>query len=81
MPNFLYSIALAHFFSAQIEQEKIKQTDDINTNTHLIMAEQWLEKALSRFPFFLGQILNKLQIKPDLQVENCYALSVLAYHK
>lgn len=89
MPNFLYSMALAYFFSSQKvnslgsssgNSSKAPKTD-YNTEECLIFAEESLEKALTRFPFVLGYILDKLQIQPDSQVNNCYALSTLAYHK
>lgn len=73
LPNFVYSVALAHYFLSSLSIN--------NSSINKIEAEKCLEYAISCFPFLLGQILDKLQIKADSSVENCYPLSTLAFYK
>uniref|UniRef100_A0A915DD08 Uncharacterized protein n=1 Tax=Ditylenchus dipsaci TaxID=166011 RepID=A0A915DD08_9BILA len=72
LPNFLYSTALAHYF--------LSLSSD-NDKHHTDLAEQFLESALCRFPFLLGQILDKLSIQPDSKIDNNYYLNTLAFNR
>ncbi|KAH7728319.1 Hc38 [Aphelenchoides avenae] len=70
LPNFLYSVALSHFFlSSQDDDQRAK------------LAETCLEEALVRFPFVLGQILDRMQVKPDSAVDNNSYLNEIAFHR
>src|SRR4051812_45483546 len=40
-----------------------------------------MEQALCRFPFVLGQILDRLQIQPDSRVDNDHHLGALAFNR
>lgn len=81
LPNFVYSVALAHYMLAN----SVNLIDSANTSidevNELEKAEKCFEFAISRFTFMIGQILDKLQIKADSAVENCYSLSTLAFYK
>ena len=71
LPNFLFSLALAHFMMAKGDEEE----------EHLAEAEGFLRHGLSRFPFLLGQILDRLSIQPDAKVDNHYYLGETAFSR
>ncbi|KAI1711065.1 transcriptional repressor TCF25 domain-containing protein [Ditylenchus destructor] len=67
-------MALAHFFLSIDSKEQ-------HADQHTQFAEQFLELALTRFPFVLGQILDKLNIQPDSKVDNHSRLGTVAYSR
>ncbi|KAL3998485.1 Transcriptional repressor TCF25 family protein [Acanthocheilonema viteae] len=71
LPNFAYSVALAHFFLF-CENGNAEQKE---------MADFMLGSAIRHFPTVLLKLLDAMNVQPDSTVENNKYMSALAYER
>ncbi|VDK44014.1 unnamed protein product [Anisakis simplex] len=68
LPNFAYSIALAHF-------ELSRESGDRSS------ADHYLAQAIRRFPTMVSPLLTKINVQPDENLEKNTRLNEIAYQK
>uniref|UniRef100_A0A0R3S437 Transcription factor 25 n=1 Tax=Elaeophora elaphi TaxID=1147741 RepID=A0A0R3S437_9BILA len=71
LPNFAYSVALAHFFLF-CKNRKAEEKE---------MADLMIASAIRHFPTVLLKLLDAMNVQPDPTVENNKYMSALAYER
>ncbi|XP_071443869.1 ribosome quality control complex subunit TCF25 [Hetaerina americana] len=72
LPNFAFSVAVAHFYLATHEAESKSNTDGSKASPKwdILVADQFLQNALIMFPGVLLPLLDKCSIQPEERVTN-----------